>query len=356
MKDAVCLPNVQLVNADSLQFIKTLPDNSIDLIVTDPPYYRVKTCDWDRQWASQAEYLAWLDEFLAEFFRVLKPNGSLYLFCSSRLAADTEIMMRQRMNVLSHIVWAKPYGPWLRQNKESLRAFFPATERIIFAEHYSAEGFAKGQTGYASKCQELKAQAFAPLIDYFINARAALRVSAKEINAATSTQMCSHWFSRSQWQLPNREQYEQLQRLFADRAAELGLDNPLRKGHPALTSNFDALKREYGQLRMQYDAFRQQYENLRRPFSVSKEVPYTDVWQFEPVASYPGKHPCEKPAAMLEHIISASSRPGDIVADFFMGSGSTVKAALKLGRQAIGVEFEEARFEQTKAEIAQIQN
>lgn len=84
---------------------------------------------------------------------------------------------------------------------------------------------------------------------------------------------------------------------------------------------------------------------------MSKDVPYTDVWQFEPVASYPGKHPCEKPAAMLEHIIAASSRPGDVVADFFMGSGSSVKAALKLGRKAIGVEFEEERFIQTRSEI-----
>ncbi|RRZ90271.1 site-specific DNA-methyltransferase [Erwinia sp. 198] len=40
MKDAICLPNVQLVNADSLQFIKTLPDNAVDLIVTDPAQRR----------------------------------------------------------------------------------------------------------------------------------------------------------------------------------------------------------------------------------------------------------------------------------------------------------------------------
>lgn len=51
---------------------------------------------------------------------------------------------------------------------------------------------------------------------------------------------------------------------------------------------------------------------------------------------YPGKYPCEKPADMLQQIISASGRTGDVAADFFMGSGSTVKAALALGRRAIG--------------------
>lgn len=80
-------------------------------------------------------------------------------------------------------------------------------------------------------------------------------------------------------------------------------------------------------------------------------VPYTDVWTHKPVQFYPGKHPCEKPADMLRQIINASSRPGDVVADFFMGSGSTVKAAFELGRQAIGVELEEDRFNQTMEEI-----
>ena len=51
---------------------------------------------------------------------------------------------------------------------------------------------------------------------------------------------------------------------------------------------------------------------------MTADVPYTDVWEFPPVQYYPGKHPCEKPAAMMEHIIRSSSRPGDVVADFFM--------------------------------------
>ncbi len=92
---------------------------------------------------------------------------------------------------------------------------------------------------------------------------------------------------------------------------------------------------------------------LRRSFSVTVDVPYTDVWTYPPVQYYPGKHPCEKPAVMMEHIINSSTREGDVVADFFMGSGVTVKAALKLNRRVIGVELETERFEQTKLEIEQ---
>ncbi|WP_142910391.1 site-specific DNA-methyltransferase, partial [Klebsiella pneumoniae] len=85
---------------------------------------------------------------------------------------------------------------------------------------------------------------------------------------------------------------------------------------------------------------RQQYENLRRPFHVTKDVPHTNVWTYPPVPYYPGKHPCEKPLQMMLDIISACTRPGDVIADFFMGSGATIKAALQLGRGAIGVELE----------------
>jgi site-specific DNA-methyltransferase (adenine-specific) len=351
MKNTVNLNSTTLVNADSLDYIKTLPDNCIDLIATDPPYYRVKACSWDRQWDNVESYIAWLDDMLAQFWRVLKPAGSLYLFCGSRLAADTELLVRQRFDVLNHIIWAKPSGPWRRMRKEDLRAYFPATERIIFAGQYGVEGFAKGQVGYAVKCQELKVKVFRSLIDYFSDARASLNVSAAEINAATGTQMCSHWFSESQWQLPNLAQYAALQRLFAEKASDVGMDSPLVDPHSVLTERYDALGKTYAGLVVEYDELRQQYQNMRRPFAVTAEVPHTDVWTFPSVQYYPGKHPCEKPAEMMRHIIQTSSRPGDMVADFFMGSGSTIKAALELGRDAIGVELEEDRFLQTQEEI-----
>ncbi|WP_425393808.1 hypothetical protein [Candidatus Arsenophonus triatominarum] len=44
--------------------------------MTDTPYYRVKSCAWDRQWKTTNQYLTWLDDYLVEFQRILKPNGS----------------------------------------------------------------------------------------------------------------------------------------------------------------------------------------------------------------------------------------------------------------------------------------
>lgn len=328
-----------LINADSLQYLQTLPDNHIDLIVTDPPYYRVKSCAWDNQWETVDDYLAWLDDILYQFWRVLKPTGSLYLFSGSTLAAKTEMLVAQRFNVLNHIVWAKPTGPWNKMHKPDLRRYFSATERIIFAEHSDSVSIGKN-IGYATKVSQVRADILRPLIEYFISARKQTKVSAREINQVTSTQMCSHWFSASQWQLPSEKQYQALQKLFASKTYELGL-----------FKEYQVLVRDYQLLNEEYQQLKKKLECLRRPFFVTDKVPFTDVWQHKSVPYYVGKHPCEKPAIMLENMINASSREGDLVADFFMGSGSTIKAAIKLKRHYIGVELEEERFLQTVSEV-----
>ncbi|WP_290606762.1 DNA methyltransferase [Arsenophonus sp. ENCA] len=266
-----------LVNGDALPYVKTLPDNSINLILSDPPYYRVKFCAWDRQWKTTEQYLAWLNDYLVEFQRILKPNGSLYLFCSAALAADTEIMLRNHMRVLNHIVWAKPFGPWRRQKKDMLRSFSPSTERILFAEQYGAEGRVKNDAGYALKYTELKREVFAPLIEYFITAKNQLNIKSKEIEKYMGSYVHRHWLSYSQWQLPNKSQYEKLQQLFLQKAAEKKLASSLSKSHHQLSFTHDELQHYYGELMKNYDELKRKYENLRRPFSVTKDVPYTDV-------------------------------------------------------------------------------
>lgn len=52
-------------------------------------------------------------------------------------------------------------------------------------------------------------------------------------------------------------------------------------------------------------------------------------------------HPTEKPVTLMEHYILNSTRPGDLVIDPFMGSGSTGVAAIRAGRRFIGIELDE---------------
>lgn len=64
-------------------------------------------------------------------------------------------------------------------------------------------------------------------------------------------------------------------------------------------------------------------------------------------------HPTEKPVALLERLIEMSTNPGDLVVDPFSGSGATVRAALNLGRDAIGIEKDEQYIAPSRARLAQ---
>ncbi len=65
---------------------------------------------------------------------------------------------------------------------------------------------------------------------------------------------------------------------------------------------------------------------------------WDDIDRINPVASERLGYPTQKPLALLERIIQASSSPGDVVLDPFCGCGTTIAAAQKLGRQWIGID------------------
>ena len=78
-------------------------------------------------------------------------------------------------------------------------------------------------------------------------------------------------------------------------------------------------------------------------------VPVGDVWEDIPRVDSRSKewlgYPTQKPVALLERIILASSREGDVVLDPFCGSGTTLAAAQRLGRRWIGVDMAQVAIE-----------
>jgi len=132
---------------DCLDAMATLPDSSVNLICTDPPYYRVKACAWDRQWEKPEEFIAWIGRLCEQWQRVLAPNGSLYMFASPKMAARVECEVGRWFGVLNHIVWPKAddYSHALRYGDDRFRLYVQKSERIIFAEHFGADNRAKGR-------------------------------------------------------------------------------------------------------------------------------------------------------------------------------------------------------------------
>jgi len=74
----------------------------------------------------------------------------------------------------------------------------------------------------------------------------------------------------------------------------------------------------------------------------TKGVPMPDIWEISminPVANERLDYPTQKPELLLERAMLASSNPGDLVFDCFMGSGTTQAVAMKLGRRFIGADI-----------------
>ena len=68
-----------------------------------------------------------------------------------------------------------------------------------------------------------------------------------------------------------------------------------------------------------------------------------NIWRLSPPYGEEkrfGKHPTQKPVALIDRCLRASTNPGDLVVDLFAGSGSAGVAALRLGRRFIGIERE----------------
>ena len=82
-----------------------------------------------------------------------------------------------------------------------------------------------------------------------------------------------------------------------------------------------------------------------------------DVWQIDIIGATSGErseYPTQKPIAVLERILLASSKPGDLILDCFAGSGTTLVAAEKLGRRWIGCDINKGAIQTTSKRLQTI--
>jgi DNA modification methylase len=78
------------------------------------------------------------------------------------------------------------------------------------------------------------------------------------------------------------------------------------------------------------------------------------LWTYNTAKGYNRPdHPCPKPEALMSHLVTDFTDDGDTILDPFMGSGTTLVAAKRLGRKAIGIELEEKYCEIAAKRLAQ---
>jgi site-specific DNA-methyltransferase (adenine-specific) len=227
--------HLRIYQADCLDILAAIPENSVDLVFADPPYFLSNggiTChagkmvsvhkgDWDKSRGPDANHefnRAWL----AACQRVLKPNGSIWVSGTAHVIHSVGFALQQLgFKLLNDISWVKPNPP----PNLSCRYFTHATETIIWA--------AKDKKSRHTFNYKLM----------------------KETNRGKQM--------KSVWTIPPPEPWEK---------------------------------------------------------------------RF-------GKHPTQKPVALLERILLACTSEGDLVLDPFAGSGTTLLTAFHLSRQAVACEL-----------------
>ena len=289
-------------------FSSSLPDGCVNLLWLDPPYFRVVDEEWDRAWKTEADFLAWLRSVVREAARVLALNGSLYLFASSEMGARVECIARESLDVLNAITWAKcqaaypPGDPRASAIKVrdplAARSFVSFSERVVFAGHAEP---AESPMSAAIRVARERAGLTRGALDVAIG-----RTSAAD--PARGTGLVYRW--------------------------EEGSSIPTR-------SDFARVMRVCGAAGDEFEAIAAATTAARRPFAAEHITHSTDVWTYAPPHALAGRHPCEKPEAMLRDVVRCSSRPGDVVCEFFGGSFRMAEVALSEGRRYIGCDADE---------------
>jgi DNA modification methylase len=90
---------------DCMKYMQTLPDSSVDLVITDPPFNIGKKYDSYSDNLKFEEYLNWCYNWLDETTRILKPGGSLYLFNYPENNAYLKVYLDKKLNFRRWLTW-----------------------------------------------------------------------------------------------------------------------------------------------------------------------------------------------------------------------------------------------------------
>jgi len=276
--------------------MRALPDNSVDLIIADPPY-NIGKDKWDRV----DNYHSWLLKVFKECERVLKDNGTFWYFHIN--FNDLSIMheLLKKHTSFRHkqlIIINKGLGSVAgRCNMEVLRSFPRATEYLQFYTFEDVTGSEMLNDEYAK---------MNPMAKYLKFEFERAKVNNKEIAKLFPSKTGGMTGCVSNWLL--------------------GFNFPLEEQYNKIR---DYLNGEY---------LRKEYEDLRYTFNLPLSV--TDVWDINFYNEFIDGHKTPKPVTLIKRIIQTTSKPGDIILDPFLGSGTTLRACRETGRVGLGFEIE----------------
>ena len=315
----------------NIDFLKnTLPNKCANLIIADPPYYKVKG-EFDFIWKTFDYYLADVEKWAIECKRLLADNGTLLWYGDAKNIAYAQVIFDKHFNLLNSIVWenTNDHKQQIRFN-EDLRTFAPLTERILMYGKENEQWDTEISLMHEDKNN------FKSIKEYLWNETDALKMTWKEINrdllgttfeggGGRAYNMLSR--TRKRWDFPDKENYLKLQK----------------------SGRF---QKKYEDLRAEYEDLRAEYELKRRPFNNALHL--GDVIRLPNYETSDYDHDTIKPEKLTRILITTCSRENDLVVVPFAGSGTECAMSVKEKRNFVGFEITPKHAEMANKRVQKI--
>ena len=319
---------IELWQGDCLELMKNIPDGSVDLVLTDPPYGTMKGAALDG-WKNQTtEWDTAIDplKIFEQISRVLRQNGKAILFSQEPYTSRLITSAIPSLPFAYRAMWYKNVHANALLAKSAMVSRYE--DICIFTKPHDAE------------CTNELRDYFKKVLD-FIGAK-----SCKEINARLGHRKAEHCFYVTEGKRAVKDAIGGK----ADHTTRIGTSQfalCTEQTYNEIVSAFGIDKMEgflpYAELARLNEKYTATFNLWQGGKSKSNVLEYKK--------DNDGYHPTQKPVALLEDLIQTYSNEGNTVLDFTMGSGSTGVACVNTNRNFIGIELDEGYFQIAKQRI-----
>jgi DNA modification methylase len=341
--------------ADNLRQLAQFPDECVDLIYLDPPFFSNR--HYEVIWGDEAEvrsfedrwkggievYIDWMRDRVVQMRRVLRSTGSLYLHCDPHASHYLKVMLDGVFgsgNFRNEIIWkrtsahnsAKRYGPV----HDTILYYARDNPSVTWNQQHQAYGEKYVSSNYRHVDPE-SGQRYS--LSDLTGAGTRQGDSGKPWRGFNPTDIGRHWQTPSVLLLEYaRLTGEDLALMpFIDRLDELDRVGLIQWP-----------KKNGGRPRH------------KRYLDTMPGVGLQDVWtDIDPISARAAErlgYPTQKPEDLLERIIAASSDEGATVLDPFCGCGTTVAVAERMGRHWIGIDISPTAVNLMKRRLERVEN
>ncbi|KAK3604168.1 hypothetical protein CHS0354_001975 [Potamilus streckersoni] len=298
-----------------------MPAESVDLIYIDPPFFSNRNYEviWgdegevrsfkDRWSGGMDHYILWLYERVEQMHRVLKKTGSFYLHCDWHADAYIRVQILDRLfgmqNFIGRITWKRHNAH--NDSKKSIPSISDSIFVYSKSNKYVFHGFwGKMDEEHQKRFYRHKDKKGIYGLDNLANPKP----------RGYQYEYKGYQPPENGWRCPQAtmEKWDKAGLIYfpEDKTKRLRFKRYLYKDKTVLIGDYWA---------------------DMDPYIIEKGDAWDDIGNVQGASKERIGYPTQKPEALLDRIISASSNEGDVVLDAFMGGGTTIIAADRLNRR-----------------------